>query len=236
MKDTDFEIALRRFDPSDRNKKKYYYNGFSDLEGEKAYHNHLQNLYDNYISKINEILENQSFTEPKALSKYLYSKLILFSNNKEKLDENLDIINSWRAIIESIREYYPNENAIDVQQLFWLNCVDSQFYFIDKITDYLTQLFNTYDTRPSTQIIYKEDNVTNENPINQNNAKSVVKEIIKDVYTRKEACEYLQISNRKLTTLLSPPYKINPITRTSKPYTFAKKELERFVNQNLENY
>ena len=48
----------------------------------------------------------------------------------------------------------------------------------------------------------------------------------KRVYSREEACEYLQISDRKLTTLLDG--KIKPVSYTVKPYTFNIEELERY--------
>ncbi|NDW08475.1 hypothetical protein [Dysgonomonas sp. 520] len=49
----------------------------------------------------------------------------------------------------------------------------------------------------------------------------------KKVYSREEACEYLQISNRKMTTLLTT-YKIKPVSTAVKPYTFNIEELERY--------
>jgi len=245
MKDTDFEIALRRFDTSDPNDKigyeKHYYNDFSGLESEEAYHNHLQSLYDNYVVKINETIEKQSFINPNALSNYIQSKLTMLNNTKKGWDEKEYIFDTWKSTIETTNKYYFNSqyarNERDTLQ-FWLNCVGSQYHFMDKIIVYLTQLSNTdiIQPQPSTEINQKEDNVTNENHVESSNAKNIVKEISKDVLTRKGACEFLQITNRKLTTLLTAiPPKINPITRTSKPYTFNRKELERYVNQNIDN-
>lgn len=53
----------------------------------------------------------------------------------------------------------------------------------------------------------------------------------KRVYSREEACEYLQISDRKLTTLLDG--KIRPISYTVKPYTFNIEELERYRKEEM---
>ncbi|MFV0419883.1 MAG: hypothetical protein ACK5KT_14280 [Dysgonomonas sp.] len=53
----------------------------------------------------------------------------------------------------------------------------------------------------------------------------------KRVYSRKEACEYLQISDRKLTTLLDG--KIRPISYAVKPYTFNIEELERYRKEEM---
>lgn len=53
----------------------------------------------------------------------------------------------------------------------------------------------------------------------------------KRVYSREEACEYLQISDRKLTTLLDR--KIRPISYTVKPYTFNIEELERYRKEEM---
>lgn len=78
------------------------------------------------------------------------------------------------------------------------------------------------------------DNISNENIAQSSDVKSIIKEMSKDVLTREETCEYLKISNRKLTTLINRNA-INPVTTTCKPYTFAKKELERYVNQNIES-
>jgi len=240
MKDTNFEMALKRFDTSDWNDKigceKHYYNGFSGLESEGAYHNHLQSLYDDYVSKINETIENQSFTNPKELSNYLSSKLILFSNIKKEWDEKTGIFDSWQSTIAT--NYYSNSqyarNERDTLQ-FWRYCVGSQCHFMDKVIEYLTQLSNTpsIQSQQSTQIIQKEDNIVQEHNVESNGVESIVE---KTVFTREEACEYLKISDRKLTTLLSfPNPKINPITRTCKPYTFHIKELERYASQNIDD-
>lgn len=53
----------------------------------------------------------------------------------------------------------------------------------------------------------------------------------KKVYSREEACEYLQISDRKLTTLLDG--KIKPVSYTVKPYTFNIEELERYRKEEM---
>lgn len=53
----------------------------------------------------------------------------------------------------------------------------------------------------------------------------------KRVYSREEACEYLQISDRKLTTLLDG--KIKPVSYTVKPYTFNIEELERYRKEEM---
>lgn len=53
----------------------------------------------------------------------------------------------------------------------------------------------------------------------------------KRVYSREEACEYLQISDRKLTTLLDG--KIKPVSYTVKPYTFNIEELERYRKKEM---
>lgn len=53
----------------------------------------------------------------------------------------------------------------------------------------------------------------------------------KRVYSREEACEYLQITDRKLTTLLDG--KIKPVSTAFKPYTFNIEELERYRKEEM---
>jgi len=53
----------------------------------------------------------------------------------------------------------------------------------------------------------------------------------KRVYSREEACEYLQITDRKLTTLLDG--KIKPVSYAVKPYTFNIEELERYRKEEM---
>lgn len=53
----------------------------------------------------------------------------------------------------------------------------------------------------------------------------------KKVYSREEACEYLQISNRQMATLLVN--KIKPVSTAVKPYTFNIEELERYRKEEI---
>ncbi|NDV97474.1 hypothetical protein D0T84_21640 [Dysgonomonas sp. 521] len=54
----------------------------------------------------------------------------------------------------------------------------------------------------------------------------------KKIYSRAEACEFLCISNRRLTTLLSE-LKIKPVSTAVKPYTFNIEELERYRKEEM---
>ena len=54
----------------------------------------------------------------------------------------------------------------------------------------------------------------------------------KKVYSRVETCEFLNISNRKLTTLISE-LRIKPVSTAVKPYTFNIEELERYRKEEM---
>ncbi|NDV80100.1 hypothetical protein [Dysgonomonas sp. 511] len=78
----------------------------------------------------------------------------------------------------------------------------------------------------------KEDNSIEINQIIQDYIDSKFKfDPNKKVYSREEACEYLQISDRKLTTLLER--KIKPVSTAVKPYTFNIEELERYRKEEM---
>lgn len=56
----------------------------------------------------------------------------------------------------------------------------------------------------------------------------------KKTFSRAEACELLNISNRKLTTLVGGKNpKIKPVSYANKPYTFNIEELERYRNNEM---
>jgi hypothetical protein len=169
MKDNDFELALKRFEYSESNDEltyeKHYYNGFSGMESEEAYHKHLQALYDNYIFELNKKIEAQTFTNPAALSTYIHSKLILFTKIKTEWDNNY-IIDTWNSTIQATYSYYMNSkyarNELGTLQ-FFVKCVGSQYYFIDEIIKDITELCNLYNPQQSQSTINKPKQATVKN-------------------------------------------------------------------------
>lgn len=233
MKTDNLEMELRRYELSQANDKityeKHYYNDFSGMEGEEAYRQYLQRLYDTYFIELRRKIDTLALSSIDTLLKFIQTKIDLFNEIIDRENNNTTrwidyemfkgLIIRDKTIDKSIiRKSQAARNQYNTMK-FFVRMMEVQFYFNDKAINELTEIYNIYSPQPQPQKI-------TENDIDKDSWDNTLKDE-KDIL---ETSDLARIFNRDDRTInrWARDGVINPIDKHKRPQQFRKDDVKKY--------
>jgi len=227
MKTNNFELELRRYESSVLNDK-INYNDFLNLEGEDAYQNYLQGLYDEYFFKIRETIDTLAITNIDVLLRFLQTKLDLFkdiydkenNNNTRWVDSDFfkDLIKRDESVDKSLVENSQGAKNQYKTSIFFAGMISVQFLFIEKAINELTQIFNTYSPKPKPIFI-------TENDIEKEKWDNTLKDE-KDILDTNDLARIFGKNTRTINRWVKEGV-LEPIDNNKRPHQFKKDDVKK---------
>ena len=233
MKTDNFEMELRRYEPSPADDKityeKHFYNDFSGMEGEESYQRYLQSLYDAYFYDLRQKIDTLVFTNIDTLLRFLKTKIDLFNEINDKEYKNntrwIDYESFKRLIIRDetvdrpiIQRSKEARNQYHTMK-FFVGMIDTQLYFIEKAINELTQIYNTYSPQPQPQKISERD-------IDKDIWDNTLK-IEKEILDTFDLARIFHKDTRTINRWVRDGV-INPIDENKRPHQFRKDEVKKY--------